>query len=458
MEPGESVRYEIQHLNPRIVKLLEFAGLAEPQVRASGAYVWDRRGRRYLDLFGYAGSLNFGYHHPRLEAALDAVREMPCLAEGPNALAAVLAHNLSVMAPGRLTRAYLGNSGTEAIDASIKMARAVTGRPGILACHNSFHGRSIGALSLTDRADYRQSFEPLMPGGRIVAFGDAQSLERGLTARDVAAFLVEPIQGEGGMLAPPAGYLAAARALCSKYGTLLVFDEIQTGMGRTGRFAACQHDSVVPDCLLLGKALGGGIMPLSALLTTDALWHAARGDTPASPFHFATYSGNARACAVGIAALETLLDENLMERAESSGAYLLDRLRDLQTRQPLISAVTGRGMMIGVEFSPAGVMPSLAALPKVPDSARGDARQLFIGLLIRRLAREHAIITANTLHNPNVLRLQPPLNIERDALDYCVDSIEKTAAYLSRFGKATLEALPDILRFLKSDSVTGAFE
>jgi putrescine aminotransferase len=457
MDPQEATRFEKEHLNPRIIKLLEFAGLAAPQVRASGPYVWDHAGRRYLDLFGYAGSLNFGYNHPRLIAALNRVAEMPNLAEGPNVLAGVLAHNLSVMLPGRLTRAYLGNSGTEAIDAAIKMARAVTGRPGLLACLGGFHGRSLGALSLTDRADYRQPFEPLLPGGRTVPFGDSQSLDQALAARDVAAYIVEPIQGEAGMIVPPAGYLEEARALCSKYGTLLVFDEIQTGVGRTGRFVACQHEGVVPDCLLLGKGLGAGVMPLSALLTTDELWRAARADTASSPFHFATYGGNARACALGIAALEVLVEEELIERAEASGAYLLSRLQDLQRRQPLISAVRGRGLMVGLEFSPGKVAPGLAGMA-VRAGAQGDAEQLFVGLLIRRLAREHSIITANTLHNPNVLRLQPPLNVELDVLDYTVDCLDKALQYLSRFQEAMLEALPDIMRFLQSDSLTGAFE
>jgi putrescine aminotransferase len=457
MDPQESIRYEVQHLTPRIIKLLEFAGLAVPQVRASGAYVWDRTGRRYIDLFGYAGSQNFGYNHPRLLAAMDRVAEMPNLAEGPNTLAGILAHNLSVMLPGNLTRAYLGNSGTEAIDAAIKMARAVTGRPGIVACQAAFHGRSIGALSLTDRADYRQPFEPLVPGGRIVRFGDTEALERALADKAVAAYIVEPIQGEAGMIVPPPGYLADVRALCSKYGTLLVFDEIQTGVGRTGRFVACQHESVVPDCLLLGKGLGAGLMPLSALLTTDDLWRAAHADTSSSPFHFATYSGNARACAVGIAALELMVEENLAGQAEDSGNYLLRRLQDLQSRQPLISAVRGRGMMVGLEFSSGKVGPGSVGMA-VPASAQGDAQQLFVGLLIRRLSREHSIITANTLHNPNVLRLQPPLNVEREVLDYTVDSLDKALQYLSRFQEAMLEALPDIMRFLQSDTLTGAFE
>jgi len=458
MDGREAVQYEVRHLNPRVLKLWEFAGLGESQVRASGPFIWDEKGKRRADFFGYAGSLNFGHNHPRLQAALNQVSEAPNLSEGPNVLAAVLAHNISKLAPGELTRAYFGNSGTEAVDAAIKMARAVTGRPGIVSCQGAFHGRSIGALSVTDRADHRQAFEPLLPGSRVVPLGDAARLEEALAAEDVAAFLVEPLQGEAGMIVPPDGYLNEARALCSRFGTLLVFDEIQTGMGRTGKFVACQHDGVVPDCLLLGKAMGGGLMPLSALLTTDELWRKARGEETASPFHTATYGGNVRACAIGIAGLETLVEEDLMARAEASGDYLLERLRQLQSRHPVISAVRGRGLMIGVEFAPPEIASGLAGLANSSPSARADARQLFVGLLIRRLAREHGLITGITLHNPNVLRLQPPLNMDQDLLTHCVDSLDQSLEYLARFREATLEALPDILRFLQTGSLTGAYE
>jgi putrescine aminotransferase len=454
MDPRQAIRYEIQHLNPKIVRLLEFAGLAKPMVRAEGPYVWDSDGRRYIDFWGYGGALNFGYNHPRLHASLNEVSDMSSFAAGPNVLAGILAHNLSAVAPGELTRVYFGNSGTEATDAAIKMVRAVTGRPGLVSCHGAFHGRSIGALSIMDRADYRKAFEPLLPGTQFVTFGDLVSLEQALARRDVAGFIVEPIQGEGGIVVPPSGYLRGARELCSKYGTLLVIDEVQTGTGRTGRFVACEYDAVVPDCLLIGKALGGGLMPLSALLTTDQLWHEARGDTPCSPFHGATYAGNARACAVGIAALELLFEEDLIRQAENSGNYLLERLKDLQSRQPLISAVRGRGMMIGLELRAVDLLP--IRLPRF--LTKGYADQLFVGLLIQRLAREHGVITANTLNNPNVLRLQPALNVERDVLDYVVDCLESSLNYLHKFKEATIAALPDIWRFLSSDDLTGAYE
>ncbi|HXM41263.1 MAG TPA: aspartate aminotransferase family protein [Bryobacteraceae bacterium] len=458
MDPREATGYEAEHLNPRISKLWEFIGLGEPQVRALGPFIWDRQGRRYSDFFGYAGSLGLGHNHPRLIAALGEVAEMPNLCEGPNILAGILAHNLSMAVPGALTRVYFGNSGTEAVDAAIKLARAATGRPGIIFCQGAFHGRSLGALSVTDRAEYRKPFEPLLPGAHSVPFGDLAELEQALAAKDTAAFLVEPLQGEGGMRLAPAGYLHAAQQLCANHGALLIFDEIQCGMGCTGKFVACQHEPVTPDCLLLGKAMGGGLMPLSALLTTDALWRKAHGDTPSTPFHTATYGGNVRACAVGIAALEALFEEGLIENAETSGAYLLSRLRDLQLRQPAISAVRGRGLMIGVEFSPAEINPGMAGMTAVPVGAQGDARQLFVGLLIRRLAREHGLITGITLHNPNVLRLQPPLNVGEELLDQCVESLDSALTHLSRFKEATLEALPDILSFLRSGSLADAYE
>lgn len=439
----QSVVYHRRHLNARLTALLELIKADKPLVRASGAHFWDSEGNQYLDfLCGYA-ALSLGHNHPRVCEAVDKVKALPNLVEGLSLLAGALAHNLAALAPGVLQRVYFANSGAEVVDAAIKLARAATGRLKLVACHKGFHGRTIGALSVMDRREYCEPFAPLLAGVVFVPFGDSEALEAVLRRCDVAGFIVEPIQGEAGIIVPPAGYLAAARELCTRYGTLLVADEIQTGLGRTGTMFAVECEDVVPDVLLLGKALGGGVMPLSALLTTDALWRASKGGTARSPFHTSTFGGNTRACAAALATLEVLTEERLTERAAASGAYLLDRLRDLQRRQPLIAEVRGRGLMIGIEFAPA--TRGLATL-----ATRGLLNRLsksyMSNLVIMRLLNRYRLMTAFTLNNLNVLRLEPPLNIEQEHLDYFVASLDETLQRLGSFTRAALRSWPLLLR------------
>jgi len=368
---------------------------------------------------------------------MDRIKTLPNLVEGLSVLEGALAHNLATLAPGALQRVYFANSGTETVDAAIKLARAVTGRAKLVACHNGFHGRSIGALSLMDRRELRESFAPLLTDVAFVPFGDAEALEAVLGKRDVAGFLVEPIQGEAGIILPPPGYLQTARDLCTHYGTLFIVDEIQTGLGRTGTMFAIDYEQVIPDVLLLGKALGGGIMPLSALLTTDALWRRGKGGTPLSPFHPSTFGGNTRACAAGLATLEVLLDERLPERAATQGTYLLDQLRHLQRRYALIADVRGRGLMIGIEFAPATRGP----LTLITGGRLNQLSHNYLsGLILTDLLTQHHIMTAYTLNNPNVLRLEPPLNIEREHLDYLVASLDNTLKKIGNFTRAALRS------------------
>ena len=365
------------------------------------------------------------------------IERLPTLIEGLNHLAAALAHNLTSLAPGNLQRVLFTNSGSEVVDASIKLARAATGRKKMVACQRAFHGRTIGALSMMDRRDFRDPFEPLLEKVNHIPFGDLAALQVALRRRDVAGFLVEPIQGEGGIVLPPSGYLEGARELCSDCGTLLIVDEIQTGLARTGRMFAVQHEDVTPDVLLIGKALGGGAMPISAILTTDDLFQAAEGAVPRSPFQTPTFGANARACAAALATLEIMLDEKLAERAATSGDYLLSRLRDLQREQPLIRDVRGRGLMIGVEFTPATQGLSWAATAGLVNRL---SRKYFSSIVLMELRQQHHIMTAFTLNNPNVLRLQPPLNLERKQLDYVVDSLDQVLTTLKSFPRAAFGA------------------
>ncbi|MCB0199917.1 MAG: aspartate aminotransferase family protein [Anaerolineae bacterium] len=435
------------HLNPRHVALAELVQIDKPLIRAYGPFFWDSDGNQYLDFLGGFAALLLGHNHPRLNRALRQVDELPGLVEGLSILSAALAHNLAVLAPGDLNRVYFANSGAEVVDAAIKLARAATGRTRLVACSKGFHGRTVGALSLMDRREYHDPFAPLLAGVRIVPFGDTDALEAALCRSDVAACVVEPIQGEGGIVVPPAGYLTAARALCTQYGTLLVVDEVQTGLGRTGRLFAVNAEAVIPDVLLLGKALGGGVMPLSALLTTDRLYFASKGNTVRTPFHTSTYGGNSRACAVGLAMLEVLIEEDLVQQAHVSGDYFLARLRDVQRRQPLIADVRGSGLMIGVEFVSA--TRGLATLATAGLVNR-LSRDFLSALIIQRMLVHHRVFLGMTLNNSNVIRFQPPLNVEKKYIDYVISTFEETLDFIGSFPRAALRAVPDLVDLMRA--------
>jgi len=437
IDKPSNLAFHRRHLNSRIADLCEIIEADMPLTRASGSFVWDHAGNRFIDFLSGFAALNIGHNHPVLQEAMDRVKGMVNLVEGLNTLAGALAHNLVQLAPGNLSRVFFANSGAEVIDASIKLARAGTGRKKLLACNGGFHGRTIGALSVNSREEFRGPFEPLLIDVAFIPYGDIESLEDELRRRDVAALILEPIQGEGGMVVPPQGYLAAARELCTRYGTVLIIDEIQTGLGRTGKMFAVEHEAVEPDVLLLGKALGGGVMPLSAVLTKDELWIEAGGGTPRSPFQTPTFGGNTRACAAGLATLEVLLSEDLATHAATSGSYLLGRLRELQQRHPLIANVRGRGLMIGIEFAPAtrglGTLLTAGTLNRL-------SREFLSGLVLYELRNEHRILTLATLNDPNVLRAQPPLNIERENLDKFVDALDNILTKMANFPRAALKS------------------
>lgn len=423
----KNLEFHRRHLNPRLAKLLRLVGADVPVISGAGSTFCDAEGNQYLDFLAGFGAASFGTGHPRLHEAMQLLDDVPVLLPGLNHLAAALAHNLAMLAPAGLERVFFANSGTEVVDASLKLARAATRRQKLLACENCFHGRTLGALSLMDHQDFRTPFEPLLPDVARVPFGDADALEAALRKKNVAGFIVEPIQGEGGMLVPPAGYLRAVRELCTRYGTLMIADEVQTGLGRTGRLFAVDREGVTPDALLLAKSLGGGVTPLSAVLTTDAIFKRALGSSPRSPFHTPTFGANARACAAGLVALEILVNERLPQRADESGTYLLGRLRELKRRHAAIAEVRGRGLMIGIEFAPParGLAASLTA-----GTWNRSFKGVMAGLVIMELHTRHHVMTAYTLNNPDVLRLEPALNVERRQIDQVVDALDQSLTRL----------------------------
>lgn len=411
------------HINPGLASLLSLLDFDKRFVRAQGVSVWDEEGNEYLDFLGGYGALNTGHNHPRILAAVERVREVPNLLQASlGALSAALAHNLALLAPGDLSVTFFGNSGAEAVEGALKLARAATGRERILYCEGSFHGKTFGALSVTGRQKYQTPFRPLLPGTQPVPYGNLDRLEEELRRGEVAAFIVEPIQGEGGVIVPPAGYLKGARELCTRYGALLIVDEIQTGLGRTGALFACQEEGVEPDILCLAKSLGGGVMPIGAYMTTPRIWQRAYGGADKALLHTSTFGGNARAAAAGIAALQVIQEEDLPRRAREQGEYLLARLEILRQRYPMIRQVRGRGLLIGLEFE----QPVQGVLAKLGGELINRLAGEYLGAMVAgELMNRHRIITAYTLNNPNVIRLEPPLTVTQEQIDRVLAALEE---------------------------------
>lgn len=420
---NEVVALHKNYGNSGLAALFGLVNFDRQFVRASGTRIWDSDGEEFIDFVGAFGAMNLGHNHPRVLEALDKVRDMPNLIPSslPTMLAAMM-HNLAVITPGRLKRTFHCNSGTEAVEGALKLARAATGRTGFIYCHNSFHGKTFGSLSVTGRDKYRKSFEPLLPGCTEVPFGDAEALGKALDSHKPAAFIVEPIQGEGGVIVPPPGYLAEAARLCKERGVLFIADEIQTGFGRTGTMFACQYEKVEPDIMCMAKSLGGGVEPIGALITTDEIWNKAYGSIDKALLHTSTFNGNTRATAAAVASIEVIINENLPAKAAKNGAYLISGLQEMQKKYPLIKEVRGRGLLIGVELEkPGGLADKLTfgMASKLSDEYLGS-------MVAGKLLNQHHIMTVYTLNNPNVIRLEPPLTVTREEIDRLLNAMDDT--------------------------------
>ena len=430
-------------INPELVNLMGLLNFDKCFVRAEGTSIWDTEGHEYLDFLGGYGALNLGHNHPEIIAAVAMVNEVPNLLQAAlNPLAGALAHNLALFTPGELQYSFFCNSGAEAVEGALKLARASTGRTKFVSCEGSFHGKSFGALSVTGREKYRKPFAPLLPGIEFIPYGDAEALEKALAQSDVAAFIVEPIQGEGGIIVPPEGYLRKVRDICTVHNTLLIVDEIQTGFGRTGKLFACEHEGIVPDILCLSKSIGGGVMPLAAYTTTEKAWKHAYGSIEKATLHTSTFGGNSRAAAAGIATLEIIFREDLPRQAAEKGEYLLEKLRQLQVKYPFLKEVRGRGLMIGLEFA----QPEKGILDRLTGGAVNKLASEYLGAMIAgELLNKHRIVTAYTLNNPNVVRLEPPLTVSYGQLDTLLVALEEICAKNKGFGDMVIASSKTIL-------------
>jgi len=378
-----------------------------------GAWLWDEHGRRYLDMMSAYSAVSHGHAHPRIVHALIAQAQRLGVTSRAfhNDKLPLLLKRLTELTG--LDRALPINTGVEAVETAIKAARKwgyqvkgiPDGKAEIIVCNGNFHGRSITIVGFSSDPQYRDGFGPFAPGFKSIPFGDAKALADAITP-NTAAFLVEPIQGEGGIVVPPAGYLAACAKICREHRVLLLCDEIQTGMGRTGKFLACEHENVKPDGVILGKALGGGMLPVSAFIASNDVMQVFRpGD------HGSTFGGNPLAAAVALEALAVLFDEKLLERSAELGDYLLAQLKTVKS--PLIRDIRGKGLFIGVEI----------------DARKTDAR----AIVDRLLARD--VLSKDT--HGTVVRFAPPLVIDREQLDW---AIEQVRAVFRELGKGLRKA------------------
>ncbi len=402
------------HVNPGLARLFRFMGLDRAEVHAHGVWVTTEDGERYLDASSGYGVMVHGYTHPRLVAVAHAQIDRMALSSRvlPSSQAAELGRLLAEVTPGDLSLTFFSNSGTEAVEAALKFARRATGRARFVAAEGAFHGKTFGSLSVSGREAYRAPFRPLLPEVVHVPYGDAGALAAAVNEA-TAAVILEPIQGEGGIVVPPAGYLAAARAACDAQGALLILDEVQTGMGRTGRMFAAEHDGVVPDLMCLAKALGGGIVPLGATVGNER----AMGFFAEDPLlHTSTFGGNPLACAVGAQAVRVAVEEDFPGQARRKGQRLRQGIESAVGHVPgLVDEVRGRGLMLGLVTPAAGVG----------------------GALMAELL-EARVLAVYTLNNPRVIRIMPPVVITDEEVDELVERIGRAAEQVAR-------SLPELL-------------
>ncbi len=367
----------------------------------------DVNGKEYIDCLGGFGIYNVGHRHPKvLQAVINQLNRQPLHSQDLlDPLRAMLAKILADITPGALKYAYFANSGTETVEAAIKLAKMHTGRNTFIATTKAFHGKSLGSLSATSKAVFRKPFLPMIPGFRHVHFGDIEMMRKtfeacALVGEDVAGVILEPIQGEGGVNLPPDGYLQQVRELCDQYGALLILDEVQTGMGRTGKMFACEHYGVVPDILCLAKAFGGGVMPAGAVVATEEVFQCF---FPNPFIQTTTFGGNPLACAAAIATFNVLIEENLPARAEEMGAYMLKGLREsAAAHKDKVLEVRGKGLLIGVEF-------------------HSDE----IGYEVSKGLFDNGVLVAGTLINAKTIRIEPPLTITREQADRVIATFQQ---------------------------------
>jgi len=445
LKQHEGRNYELHaaHVNPSNVRTLKTIGFDRCYVRAEGPYLWDVKGEKYLDMLSGYGVFGLGRNHPDVRRVLTEFMQAdyPSLVkmEAP-LLCGLLAEDLKRRMPNQLDMVFFTNSGSEGIETAIKYAKCVTRRPAILHCKKAFHGLTYGALSLNGDDSFRDGFEPFLPHCRAIPFNDLAALEEELSRGDVAAFVVEPVQGKGVNL-PSSGYLRDAAQLCRKHGALFVDDEVQTGMGRTGRFLAIEHEGDVdPDIVVLAKTLSGGFVPVGAVLCKKWIHEKVFSSMQRSVVHSSTFSQGSFAMAAGLAALDVLDRHNLIQRAETIGNQIGNGLRSLIPRYEFLKEVRWRGSILGIEFG----SPSSLTLKAAWTLMHQMDKSLFPQAAIIPLLDKHHIITQVAGHHIDVIKLLPPLVLSEEDVRWFLTAFEEVLAQMHKFPGPAWNVIADI--------------
>jgi acetylornithine/succinyldiaminopimelate/putrescine aminotransferase len=428
---GENYDLHHKYVNRTLAKVLGTIGFDKVYARAEGAYLYDMDGRDYLDFLSGYGVYNMGRNHPVVRKAIEDVLslDLPNMVQMDCALlSGLLAEKVVAITPPHLDACFFCNSGTEAVEGALKFARAATGRTRILSLEGSYHGLSYGSLSVTQNAQFQEGFGPFLPGVEKVAYNDVADLEEKLKAGDVAAFIAEPIQGKGVHI-PDDHYFPAAQDLCRKYGALFIADEVQTGLGRTGKLFGFQHWDLEPDIITMAKALSGGYVPCAAVVTTRKIYQGVFSRLDRCVVHSTTFGRNNLAMACGLASIEVIQSDNLVENGRLMGEKLMEGLRALSAKHDLIKEVRGKGCMIAIEFQ----QPRSLKLKMAWKAIHTVDKGLFAQMVVSSLLDRHRILTHVAGHNMDVVKLLPPLIIGDKEVERCVQAFDDVLVQVTRF-------------------------
>ncbi len=428
---AETYALHRRYVNPQLVRVLEVIGYNRNYVRAGGARLLDEKGLEVLDFLSGFGVFNIGRNHPLVAQVLKDVIDMApasMVQMDVGILAGLLAEALVNLAPGDLDAVFFTNSGTEGVEGALKMARQATGRSKIIYCKRAFHGLTLGALSVNGNEEFRERNEPLLPHCIPIPFNDLSALEMALSGEDVAAFIIEPIQGKG-VFIPDENYLFEVRSLCDRYGALLIADEVQTGLGRTGRMFAVDHWNVVPDLLVISKSLSGGFVPVGAIITRRHI-HGKIFDSMDRCFaHSNTFGQNDLAMAAGLATLHVIEQEKLVQKSAVMGAYLEKGLKELAERYELMHGVRAKGLMIGIQFG----KPVSLSLKTGWNLLHKMNVDLFCQMITMPLLEDHHILTQVAGHGLDTVKILPPLVIDRAEADHFLEAMDGVLNHAHKF-------------------------
>ena len=419
---GENYALHERHLNSTLVRVQRIIGFDHVYARAQGAYLYDLDERDYLDFLSGYSVFNIGRNHPAVQSALRDLLELdlPNMVQMDcSLLSGLLAEALLKKTPPHLDSVFFCNSGAESVEGAIKFARAATGRTGLVSLEKAFHGLSNGALSVMGDQSFREGFGALLENCTRIKMGDLAALETLLAKRDIAALLIEPVQGKG-VHFPAGDFYQQAQRLCRAHGTLLICDEVQTGLGRTGRWWGFEHWGLEPDIITVAKSLSGGYVPVAAVITRRAIYQKTFSRLDRCVVHSSTFGRNNLAMAAGLATLQVLDDENLVERARTQGAELMRRLDALKEKHSLIKEVRGLGLMIAIEFHE----PRELALKMGWKLLHKVEHELFAQMLVTSLFQKHRILTQIAGHAMDVLKILPPLIIGEREIDRFVTALD----------------------------------